>query len=118
MKKVLLAIAACPLMCGPAAAQTRPADFISVTVSKIAPAAVDAFARILFEVTNKSPVTYSTVLFKCSAFDADKKLMGVSVAAVSNLGPETTPGTGMINVKPQLGRDVKSASCRVEMVMP
>jgi hypothetical protein len=118
MNKALLAIALAALSCGSAAGQSRPADFISVTVGKITPAAVDGFARVLFEVTNKSPVTYSTVLFKCSAYDADKKLMGVSVASVSNLGPETTPGGGMINVNPHLGRNVKSASCRVEMVVP
>jgi hypothetical protein len=106
------------LLAATAVAQSRPADFISATVGQITPAAVDSFARILFEVTNKSPVTYTGVIFMCSAFDAEKKLMGSSVAAVNNLGPGVTPGRGMINVKPNLGRDVSSASCRVEQVMP
>jgi len=106
------------LLAAPAIAQSRPADFISVTVGQITPAAVESFARILFEVTNKSPVTYSGVMFMCSAYDAEKKLIGSSVAAVNNLGPGVTPGRGMINVKPRLGRDVSSATCRVEQVMP
>jgi hypothetical protein len=91
MKTVAIA-ASFALMCGSAVAQSHPADFISVTVTQVTPAAADTFARILFEVTNKGPVTYSRVIFECSAFDADKKLMGVSAASVGNLGPEVTEG--------------------------
>ncbi len=117
MKTVAIA-ASFALMCGSAVAQSHPADFISVTVTQVTPAAADTFARILFEVTNKGPVTYSRVIFECSAFDADKKLMGVSAASVGNLGPEVTTGTGLINVNPHLGLDVVSASCSVEFITP
>ena len=118
LKPASFVIASHLFMAAPVIAQSRPADFISVTVGQVTSAAVDSFARILFKVTNKSPVTYTGVMFMCSAYDADKKLMGASVAAVNNLGPGVTPGRGMINVKPRLGRDVSSAACRVEQVMP
>ena len=118
MRKQLIVVACFALMCGPAVAQSRPADFISVAVTRIVPADLDSFARILFEVTNKSPVTFTGVAFTCSAFDAEKNLMGLGSATVRNLGPEVTPGTGMINVQPRHGYDVISASCHVELVIP
>ena len=118
MRKPLIVVAGFALMCGPAVAQSRPADFISVAVTRIVPTALESFARILFEVTNKSPLTYTGVALTCSAFDAEEKLMGVGSATVRHVGPEVTPGTGMINVQPRLGYDVTSVSCRVELVIP
>ena len=118
MRKPLIVVAGFALMCGPAVAQSRPADFISVAVTRILPADLENFARILFEVTNRSPLTYTGVALTCSAFDAEEKLMGVGSAAVRNVGSEVTPSTGMINVQPHHGYDVTSASCRVELIIP
>jgi hypothetical protein len=118
MREPLIVVASLALMCGPAVAQSRPADFISMTVTEITPATVESFARTLFEVTNKSFVTYTGVTFLCSAFDADGKLMGIGSVTLRNLGPGVTSGRGMINVQPYLGRDVASASCRIALVIP
>jgi hypothetical protein len=97
-------------------AQPHPSDFAGVTVHRVTPS-FPLFARVLFQVTNRSSRTLRSVEVNCTVFTVDEKPLGVGSVVIRNLrAGEADHGEALITIAPSRPSEATSAKCRVVSV--